>query len=329
MANNPVKFYKGSYDAYIEGLAENKYTDGIFFDTDNQSIYLNGKEYGGAIDFSEVASKEWVNETYGDAFHDVVQEITDDKGFVASFLSALDDSSNGSIEIPIATELQAGLLSKADKQKIDSFDSDKFVQKQEGKDLSTNDYTDADKDKLTNIEERAQVNKIEGIKLNGIIQTINDDKIVDLNIQDIVDDTINNTVASAYQYRGTVPTAADLPTTDLNNGDVYNIEQASSEYGAAGVNVAWNADENKWDSLGGIFSTATLEQQINTLDAGLKYLDGRIDDLEELDLSNRLTDIENSMETLNSDELTPGSIKYISTQVAKTVVNNTVVWETL
>ena len=126
-----------------------------------------------------------------------------------------------------------------------------------------------------------------------------------------------------------MPTAADLPTTDLNNGDVYNIEQASSEYGAAGVNVAWNADENKWDSLGGIFSTATLEQKIDTLDSGLKYLDGRVDDLEELNLSNRLTDIETNMETLNSDELTPGSIKYISTQVAETVVNNTVVWETL
>ena len=51
----------------------------------------------------------------------------------------------------------------------------------EGKGLSTNDFTDADETKLDGIENGAQVNKIETIKVNGSSQTITN-KSVDISV---------------------------------------------------------------------------------------------------------------------------------------------------
>ena len=72
------------------------------------------------------------------------------------------------------------------------------VDKVQGKDLSTNDYSNADKDKLTGIEAGAQVNKIETIKVNGTAQTITD-KAVDIDLsgykqtqQAVVDPTVGS-----------------------------------------------------------------------------------------------------------------------------------------
>ena len=55
------------------------------------------------------------------------------------------------------------------------------VDKVTGKGLSTNDYTTDEKNKLSGIESKAQVNKLEAIKVNGVAQTITD-KTVDLSI---------------------------------------------------------------------------------------------------------------------------------------------------
>lgn len=322
-----VKFYRGSFDVYSEGLAEGLYVDGIFFDENKKAIYLNGKEYGGSSSINGGITEDWIIEHYGNAFHDVVQEITNNNGFVASFLAASDDSASGSISIPIASTNSAGLLSSTDKSKIDSFNVDNFVKKEEGKGLSSNDYTNDEKDKLSNIEENAQINTIEVIKINGVTQSIND-KVIDLDIKSIVENSVNTTVSSAYQYRGSVIDASQLPTTNLNNGDVYNIENAS-QYGAAGVNVAWNSNANKWDSLGGLFSTADLEQSINTVKSDVNTLAGRVSTIESQSLNSRLNNVESSIDKFNGSDTTSGSIRYIAKEVAQTVVNNTLTWEVL
>lgn len=322
-----VKFYRGSFDIYSEGLAEGLYTDGIFFDEDKRAIYLNGKEYGGSSSINGSVTEDWIIEHYGSAFHDVVQEITNNNGFVASFLATSDDSASGSISIPIASTTSAGLLSSTDKSKIDSFNIDNFVKKEEGKGLSSNDYTDGEKEKLSNIEESAQINKIEIIKINGVAQNIVD-KVIDLDIKSIVEDSVNTTVSSAYQYRGSVANASQLPTTNLNNGDVYNIENAS-QYGAAGVNVAWNSNANKWDSLGGLFSTAALEQSIDAVKSDVNTLAGRVNTIESQNLNSRLNNVESSIDKFNGSDTTSGSIRYIAKEVAETVVNNTLTWEVL
>lgn len=57
-----------------------------------------------------------------------------------------------------------------------------YVQKEDGKGLSTNDYTDADKDKLAAIEDGADVNSIEGIQVNGETVTPDAGKVVDITV---------------------------------------------------------------------------------------------------------------------------------------------------
>lgn len=57
-------------------------------------------------------------------------------------------------------------------------------------------------------------------------------------------------LTAVYQYKGSVATYADLPTTGQKVGDVWNVETADPDYGIkAGDNVAW--DGAQWDILGG------------------------------------------------------------------------------
>lgn len=57
-------------------------------------------------------------------------------------------------------------------------------------------------------------------------------------------------LTTVYQYKGSVATYADLPTTGQKVGDVWNIETADPDHGIkAGDNVAW--DGAQWDILGG------------------------------------------------------------------------------
>lgn len=57
-------------------------------------------------------------------------------------------------------------------------------------------------------------------------------------------------LTTVYQYKGSVATYADLPTTGQKVGDVWNVETADPDHGIkAGDNVAW--DGARWDILGG------------------------------------------------------------------------------
>lgn len=57
-------------------------------------------------------------------------------------------------------------------------------------------------------------------------------------------------LTTVYQYKGSVATYADLPTTGQKVGDVWNVKTADPDYGIkAGDNVAW--DGTTWDILAG------------------------------------------------------------------------------
>lgn len=57
-------------------------------------------------------------------------------------------------------------------------------------------------------------------------------------------------LTTVYQYKGSVATYADLPTTGQKVGDVWNVETADPDHGIkAGDNVAW--DGAQWDVLAG------------------------------------------------------------------------------
>lgn len=75
-------------------------------------------------------------------------------------------------------------------------------------------------------------------------------------------------LTTVYQYKGSVATYADLPTTGQKVGDVWNVETADPDHGIkAGDNVAW--DGAQWDILGGNHDLSGYAQlnQVNTYTA--------------------------------------------------------------
>lgn len=76
-------------------------------------------------------------------------------------------------------------------------------------------------------------------------------------ITDKPDVALKSEIASAYRYKGSVTNYASLPTNDLEEGDVYNVEDT-------GMNYAWTGTE--WDALGGSFSISRItNEQIDAL----------------------------------------------------------------
>lgn len=105
--------------------------------------------------------------------------------------------------------------------------------------------------------------KIDTIKVNGTSQTIAN-KEVDITVPTAVSvlsndsgyqtasdvaTAINTAIASAYIYKGSVATVADLPASGNTVGDVYNVQ-------ATGMNYAWNGID--WDSLGQLIDTSVF-----------------------------------------------------------------------
>lgn len=101
--------------------------------------------------------------------------------------------------------------------KIKSWGEGLFVQKESGKGLSTNDFTNTYKGQL-----------------------------------DALDTTYAKKadISSIYRYKGTVENYVALPSSDQQVGDAYNVTAADSAHGIkAGDNVVWNG--TAWDNLSG------------------------------------------------------------------------------
>ena len=316
MAKKLVKFYQGPEANYISGYTEGKYQNGIFFATDTFTIWKDGNLYGNATD--EV-TKDWVDGKFGGAFCEITQ---DPNGYVFSFVD-VNGNSNYSISIPEANANKSGVMSTSDYQKLAGIDADNIVYKEEGKGLSTNDYTNEDKEKLESIESGAQINILETVKVDGVALT-NTEKSVDIRISDIIKEQVGDKVSTAYIYKGSVNTEEELPEEGNNIGDVYNII-AESTYGSAGVNVAWNGSE--WDSLGGIFNTSNIDLQIQQLGSQISGVSDRVTTLEDLNISDRLDTLEDAVEIFKSDVDTKGSIAYIAKDVAQSVIEEALAWE--
>lgn len=120
------------------------------------------------------------------------------------------------------------------------------VDKVEGKQLSTNDYTTTEKDKLAAVAEGAQVNVIETVKVNGTALEVTE-KGIDIDLSGYAKTA---DMSTAVLYKGTVATYADLPTKDQKVGDLYNVTAADTEHDVnAGDNFVWNG--TGWDNQRG------------------------------------------------------------------------------
>lgn len=204
------------------------------------------------------------------------------------------------------------------KGKLDAKNDEKYVAKEAGKVLSTNDFTNAYKTKLDGIEAGAnktvvdeslnkestnpvqnkviatkleeitsqggEPNTIETIKVNGSPLEPDGSKAVDISVPTKVSQLQNDSgyqtaanveqtltsknyatksdISSVYKYKGSVEAYAELPESEQQIGDVYNVETADSSHGVkAGDNVAWNG--TAWDVLSGTVDLSNYYDMTN------------------------------------------------------------------
>ncbi|MCH1940039.1 hypothetical protein [Holdemania massiliensis] len=104
------------------------------------------------------------------------------------------------------------------------------VDKESGKSLSSNDYTDEDKTKLGGIAAGAQVNKIESIKVNGVVQEI---KTKEINIT-VPTDNADLSNGAGYQKAAEVQAAINQALSGITGID-FQIVSALPATGVKGT----------------------------------------------------------------------------------------------
>lgn len=181
----------------------------------------------------------------------------------------------------------------------DSRNAAKFVTKETGKGLSTNDYTTAEKTKLTGIAEGAQVNVIESVSIKGGAAGTITGKVLTLDLDGYAK---TGDIAAVLNYKGSKDTFAELPTTNNKTGDTWNIKIAggTDRHGTAikaGDNVAYVEDtitpaNSGWDVLGG---TTDLSGYVEVEQGKSLIYDSLVSGLETL--------IEESEETFDANDV--------------------------
>ena len=145
----------------------------------------------------------------------------------------------------------------------DNANNGKFVAKESGKGLSTNDFTTELLNKLNGIAAGAQVNVIEIVKVNGSPIAITDKGV---NI-DLSGYALRSDVTGAMKIKGSVETYANLPKSPATY-DAYLVKTADAEHDIeAGEFVMW--DGTAWQDMGG---TVDLSAYITQVAGDARYV---------------------------------------------------------
>lgn len=169
-----------------------------------------------------------------------------------------------------AVDVTEQISGKADKAYVDS-KLDTKVDKEEGKGLSTNDYSDDDRQKVSNIVDyvttmrsTASINTMNlswdkknvitgstytagsvtfnsaSSKSAGVLTASYFEKLDALPSAEEIDQKINTAVGSVYRVKGSVANYNALPTKDVSIGDVYNLEDTGANYVATSTTPDWD-----------------------------------------------------------------------------------------
>lgn len=169
-----------------------------------------------------------------------------------------------------AVDVTEQISGKADKTYVDS-KLDTKVDKEEGKGLSTNDYSDDDRQKVSNIVDYVTAmrstasmntmrltldkkNVITGsiystgsVTFNsasstsaGVLTASYFEKLDALPSADELDQKINTAIGSVYRVKGSVANYEALPKDNVTIGDVYNLEDTGANYVATSSTPDWD-----------------------------------------------------------------------------------------
>lgn len=169
-----------------------------------------------------------------------------------------------------AVDVTEQISGKADKTYVDS-KLDTKVDKEEGKGLSTNDYSDNDRQKVSNIVDYVTTmrsttsmntmglsldkkNVITGSiyttgsitfnsassKSAGVLTASYFEKLDALPSAEELDQKINTAISSVYRVKGSVANYNALPAENVSIGDVYNLEDTGANYVATSTTPDWD-----------------------------------------------------------------------------------------
>ena len=169
-----------------------------------------------------------------------------------------------------AVDVTEQISGKADKTYVDS-KLDTKVDKEEGKGLSTNDYSDDDRQKVSNIVDyvttirsTASINTMNlsldkknvitgstytvgsvtfnsaSSKSAGVLTASYFNKLDALPSADELDQKINTAIGSVYRVKGSVANYEALPKDNVTIGDVYNLEDTGANYVATSSTPDWD-----------------------------------------------------------------------------------------
>lgn len=169
----------------------------------------------------------------------------------------------------LTTEANARISADTELQsKIDTLFANK-VEIEDGKGLSTNDFTDILLNKLNSIEDNAQVNKIEKIFVDDVLLDITDNKGVKINMPKVpvqgvyVDDNIlslngtelsanisidyDNTTKQIILYgKDTTKVISTIDVSDfIKDGMIDRVEVVTLDSGKTVIRITWNTDGGK------------------------------------------------------------------------------------
>lgn len=127
---------------------------------------------------------------------------------------------------------------------------DTKVDKIIGKQLSTEDYTTEDKTKVANLPTPDSIVVTTDPRLtvatttkDGLMSAADKVQLDSTLTATEIENKVNAAVSSVYRVKGTVATVANLPTTGVAIGDVWNIADNGANY------VATNNNPVEWDKL--------------------------------------------------------------------------------
>lgn len=152
----------------------------------------------------------------------VLEDLSENPvGSLAIKVANLEKSVNGKAD---KSELESSLSGKVDKTALDQSLAGK-VDKVEGKDLSSNDYTNAEKEKLLGIQARAEKNKINEIRRNGSLQDIKAG-VVDIHVPTRLSEFNNDANFAKESYVDDKINAKADKTHTHTKADVAGLESA-------------------------------------------------------------------------------------------------------
>lgn len=242
---------------------------------------LDGVATGAQVNVVESVKKNGTVLTITDKAVDIsvptkTSDITNDSGFIT--IEDVPEGAAGTTTTPKmdGTAAVGTETAFARGDHVHPHDTTK-VDKVDGKGLSTNDYTTAEKNKLAGIESGAQVNVVTDASStgSGASQTMTVSKgstnyttytkgALDTALGAKADASnvytkteIDQKIAGAMDYKGTKATVADLPSSGNKKGDVWHVTETGGEY-------AWSG--SAWESLG---TAIDLSGYVEDADLGL------------------------------------------------------------